>query len=214
MLWTEPSPSSSIRLQIPGEIASLTPVFPALTYVYVDDANQGAAVVIEDLVSRFTGVQQTKVAPFLHQTKTLTSLTRARLSVRRRNKTSARGQLRLSDGTAYVNRWLLYLVKDMWNLEGEVQSMLVKVVGKALKLGMMPILLHEQDEHVGGTDFGTIINSTPTELISAGLYDKIAIPWYPQPDEREVSARLLAKALGARLKQIGRGLTLAERNTA
>jgi len=61
----------------------------------------------------------------------------------------------------------------------------------------LPIVMaHENDAERGGCPFSRFFETTPQELIAAGLYRDLAIACFPGL-HREVSLSLLAKAIGA-----------------
>ena len=77
----------------------------------------------------------------------------------------------------------------------------------ALAARLPIVMLHENDEAAGGCSrFDPIYNSTPAELKDAGLYDAIAVAWYPGKF-RPVSVRLASAQLfgGGRAHGVGRG---------
>ena len=69
-----------------------------------------------------------------------------------------------------------------------------KLVRAARARGMRVLLLHR----VESCDFAWILETTPPDLIGAGLYQKIAIDYMACPSHAAVSAAYLAKELGAR----------------
>jgi len=90
--------------------------------------------------------------------------------------------------------FLLYLNSQTFT--GELGRALALEVGRALKSNTSIVMLHENDQQKGGCSFAHFFNTTPHELIDAGLYKPIALGLYPVP-HRDVSLALVAQALGA-----------------
>ena len=106
-------------------------------------------------------------------------------------------------------RFLLYLRRDTF--EGVAGAELAEELRLALAARLPIVMLHENDEAAGGCSrFDPIYNSTPAELKDAGLYDAIAVAWYPGKF-RPVSVRLASAQLfgGGRAHGVGRGWGLA-----
>ena len=76
-------------------------------------------------------------------------------------------------------------------------------VRRALEAKVPFILVHERDPLAGGCDFSTIIDATPKDIVSEGLFDQyLATPLYPNSRSalyREVSLKLLSRDLATRL---------------
>ena len=58
-------------------------------------------------------------------------------------------------------------------------------------------MLHENDMANGGCEFSRFFETTPSELVHNGLYDALALAYYPGHC-RQTSLYLVAKALGAK----------------
>ena len=75
---------------------------------------------------------------------------------------------------------LLVLNRSTWT-RGEESKALAAEVHEAKRLGVHVLLAHEikgarvDDEERGGCSFDEIINTTPEQLISAGVYNEIAM---------------------------------------
>ena len=74
---------------------------------------------------------------------------------------------------------------------------LSSLVRSALAAGLPILLVHEKCADVGAIPFANLIDATPRDLISAGLYGTIAVPLYAA-EYRDVSLKLALKALGAK----------------
>jgi hypothetical protein len=79
---------------------------------------------------------------------------------------------------------------------GKLGAVLAAEVARALECKASIVMLHENDRQKGGCEFSYFFNTTPRELITAGLYAPIALGLYPAP-HRDVSLALVAQALGA-----------------
>ena len=90
--------------------------------------------------------------------------------------------------------FLLYLNKNTF--VGEAGALLAAEVRLAHEK-MTIVLVHEKDEvEHDGCPHDKILQATPEDMISQGLYRKLAIPCEPDP-MRSVSLSLVAKAFGA-----------------
>jgi hypothetical protein len=90
---------------------------------------------------------------------------------------------------------LLYLSKNTW--VGEVGKKLQDEVHLAMECDLPIHMVHENDESKDGCDFAHFFLTTPTSLIEAGLYQKLALAWIAPPF-RLISVKLsLKKQLGA-----------------
>ena len=94
-----------------------------------------------------------------------------------------------------TTHFLLYLNKDTF--VGRDGQKLAQEVRRVRSSSNIPIvLLHENDPALGGCTFEHFFHTTPEDLISDGIYKKIAIAIQPEP-LRAVSLALVAKAFGA-----------------
>eukprot|EP00966_Prymnesium_polylepis_P160951 3719261-Prymnesium_polylepis.1 len=69
---------------------------------------------------------------------------------------------------------------------------LSREVKQARALGIEILLVHENDPAHGGCAFDKLFQTTPEELVSEGLYHKVAVACHPGP-HRAVSLALVAK---------------------
>ena len=92
------------------------------------------------------------------------------------------------------------LQQDTAQVAETTRDRLAHQVTRALACGIDLLLVHETDEQNCGCAFGDVITRTPPELVAAGLYKKIAVPWHAGP-HRTVSLAMVAQALGARRKR-------------
>ena len=89
---------------------------------------------------------------------------------------------------------LLYLNSETWL--GDAGKQLAREVTVARAMELPIVMLHENDPAAGGCEFGLFFQTTPQELIHGGLYQALALAFYPDPF-RHVSCCLAARALGA-----------------
>ena len=92
---------------------------------------------------------------------------------------------------------------------------LAHVVASVLKTEKLQLmLLHVQESERGGMNFDKFFEVTPPELLSAGIYRQIAMPWYKRSSYRAVAWMCLESAACSRDLQAtsppGRETTLRE----
>ena len=58
------------------------------------------------------------------------------------------------------------------------------------------VLIHERDTDAGAVPFDSFFQSTPPDLIAAGVYGPLAVAWHPGP-HRDVSCKMALMAMGA-----------------
>ena len=106
--------------------------------------------------------------------------------------------LRSTDAPAYApgsgtqHFFVLLLQRDTFLGSDGLRT--AELVRTAQARGMRVLLLHR----VEACDFAWILETTPPDLIGAGLYQKIAIDYMARPSHAAVSAAYLANELGAR----------------
>jgi len=100
------------------------------------------------------------------------------------------------NGPALESCTHMLLVLNRLTWDGERGEALANVVRAARKANVEILLAHESDPAHNGCPFEQFFETTPPELIEAGLFAKIAIECLPAPFRR-ISLALLAKALGA-----------------
>ena len=74
---------------------------------------------------------------------------------------------------------LLYLNEATF--VGEEGELLAGEVRGALASGFPVLMVHENDQSVGGCEFAHFFVTTPQDLIADGLYNALAYAWYPDP---------------------------------
>jgi len=89
---------------------------------------------------------------------------------------------------------LLYLNEATFVAEGRTQ--LARELSWARRHNMPILMVHENDPQRGGCTFDRFFQTTPQELIEAGLYRRIAVALQPGP-HRQISLAMAAKELGA-----------------
>jgi hypothetical protein len=93
---------------------------------------------------------------------------------------------------------LLFLTRSTFT--DAAASILTDEVRLAMKNGIEIVLVHEVDLARDGCDFSHFFETTPIDLIDAGLYKTIAIAAHREP-YRTVSLALVCKALGGAEKR-------------
>ncbi|KAL1508111.1 hypothetical protein AB1Y20_007703 [Prymnesium parvum] len=88
---------------------------------------------------------------------------------------------------------LLYLNGEAF--VGRQGMVLADELRQALRVGLNILLVHENDPSRDACPFDTFFTTTPLDLISNGLYKKIAIPMYAEP-HRTVSQIKVLQELG------------------
>ena len=122
-------------------------------------------------------------------------------------KSSSKGQRPSGSGSVWGAsteggaRYFL-LVLNKWTFLGEEGSKLAAEVTEARAIKLHIVLAHETDGARGGCEFSEFFKTTPQDLVSGGLYSKIAVAFQPGA-HRDVSYCLLAKDLGARRQAFG-----------
>ena len=94
-----------------------------------------------------------------------------------------------------ATHFLLYLAHETW--VGEAGERLAEEVRQMMSRSLPIVMLHENDMANGGCEFSRFFETTPSDLIRTGLYDALALAYYPSPC-RLTSLYLVAKALGAK----------------
>jgi len=94
-----------------------------------------------------------------------------------------------------ATHFLLYLAHETW--VGEAGERLAEEVRQMMSLSLPIVMLHENDMANGGCEFSRFFETTPSHLIHDGLYNALALAYYPGHC-RLTSLYLVAKALGAK----------------
>ena len=95
----------------------------------------------------------------------------------------------------HATHFLLYLSGDTFTgFDGQKLAQELRRVREAARVPI--VLVHETDPKRSGCAFERLFHTTPEDLISGGLYKKIAVPCQPEP-LRAVSLALVARAFGA-----------------
>jgi len=96
-----------------------------------------------------------------------------------------------------ATRMLLRLDKHTFVGDGDGAALAAEVRA-ALAQGLPIVTAHVLDlpGHADGVRFETLLTVTPTDLVHAGLYKALAIPWYYGP-HRHATYALALRALGA-----------------
>jgi len=205
------SNEQSPKVYIPGEIESETLEFLLPVNMYVSDFNPGAEGMATELVRRYEDrkvklIQKppTYLQPNHALRKRRSSEILSRAPGSKRFLTALGSPVRPfashkdpdashkdPDGLTHM---LLYLNSETF--VGVKGQRLLHEVQKARASGIEILLVHENDAACGGCPFERLFQTTPEELVSDGLYNKLAVACHPGP-HRPVSLALVAKELGA-----------------
>jgi len=90
--------------------------------------------------------------------------------------------------------FVLYLNDESWL--GEQGEKLACEVRVALQMKLPIVMIHEMSPGKGGCDFDKFFAVTPSDLVRAGLYNKIATTLYESEAHRELGFLLIAKSIG------------------
>jgi hypothetical protein len=163
------------RLYFPAAIPSL----------YASPNNPGAEAVVRDLAGGFR--------PGLRPAVQCTAPSILRRGLLQRNDSRLNlhaPRMRARAGQFFV----LYLNSDTWL--GDAGAALAEEVRVARRTGMRIVMLHENDPKRGGCAFARFFQTTPGDLIDAGLFDRLAVAMHAR-EYRQVSMLMAAKAIGA-----------------
>ena len=94
-----------------------------------------------------------------------------------------------------ATHFLLYL--NVHTFMADAGPQLAEELRSACAVGLPVVMAHENDAERGGCEYARFFQTTPADLINAGLYKTLAMAIYPGTRHRAVSMKLLAKALGA-----------------
>ena len=196
---TDPPPGS--QLYIPGEITRRQLHFKADVVLYVSTSDPGAEAFEEELLNSYGGLLNftTTRRPPASFVPFNSSQVGSRNDSRRKSRSSTgldRSTARRDASNSKVTHMLLYLTDDVFR--GEAGQVLAHEVQQAWAHSIPIVLVHEIDPARNGCDFGRFFQTTPQELISAGLYKTIAVACHPLP-HRAVSLPMVAVGCGARL---------------
>jgi hypothetical protein len=189
-------------LYVPGEVTHQNlDVLQRMT-VFVSDHNPGARWLAEEMARRYS---QLKLAPVKIgdlQLRVLRDHGGVEISAGSgdRGALQASGDLASRMGLRSKREfYLLYLNNQTF--VGAAGASLAAEVRTVRKAGIKVVLAHECDPERGGCEFEEVSQSTPDDLIQAGLYLRrglqIAVEFKSSPQHREVSYCMLAKDLGA-----------------
>ena len=104
--------------------------------------------------------------------------------------------VRLAASPGIPHYFLLHLSESTFESWRNERVELIEELEDALRRGVQFLLVHEQRSGEGGAvPFDTIIQRTPQQLLTAGIYNTLAQPIYGGKHQ-EVCLRLLVKALG------------------
>uniref|UniRef100_A0A7S4F8J4 Uncharacterized protein n=1 Tax=Chrysotila carterae TaxID=13221 RepID=A0A7S4F8J4_CHRCT len=180
----KPDPLSS-WLRFSGELALHEIVFRRSLTLHFSALNPGAKELCAELQTRLAGLHLKEIG---EQPPSSTVGNVAQGSAASRNRMSA-------EASAAIGPLLLYLNKETFM--GTRGARLATTVRAARAANTRIVLVHENDEALGGGPFSWHFSSTPADLISDGLFSELAIEFFEFP-HREVSLALAARALGAK----------------
>ena len=160
----------ALPLYVPGGLLEQRLAFPKPVELYVSKNNPGADVLAKEVISCFDQISITSTFPLSSEAPAGSSTTQA-------------------------THFLLYLNKQTFNgPEGETLAVQVR---DTQRVGMQIVMVHENDPDQGSCEFANFFQTTPPDLIQAGLYKALAIPFMSGKSHRKVSHALFAKELGA-----------------
>ena len=87
---------------------------------------------------------------------------------------------------------LLLSAKTFVGADGEQLAMEVRAAREA---GVPLLMIHQNDAECDGCEFSHFFDVTPKDLILAGLYRPLAVPWYPEP-HLKVCCAIATRTLG------------------
>ena len=202
------------EVYVPGDLSMQAFVFSAPTSLFVSGWNPGAINIAEELkevwLTRWGGRGKLEVGTIDRRGAARPSVTWEEEAEPTEDdfpassSRSPRWFKSPKSGTeralpADATHFLLYLNEDTF--VGQNGQRLAHEVRRVRREGVVPIVLvHENDPERGGCAFDRLFHTTPEDLISDGLYKKIAISFMPPP-MRDVSMALGAKAVGAEAVQ-------------
>jgi hypothetical protein len=192
----EPTSTLGSDLYIPGEVTRQHIAFLSKITLVISEENVGASELAKDMMLRYPSIRFEPHHRALADMKSHSGsdlLDRA-LSF---SKSLGEGGSWKSGKRRRRDRrrkaFLLYLNEETWR--GEKGSLLADHVRKARGVGVKIVLAHETDPAKGGCEFNEFFRSTPSDLVTGGLYSRIAVAFHPG-QHRLVSYCLLAKDLG------------------
>ena len=189
------SEKSALPLSVQGGLAWTQPAFDRLVALYVSPRNPAGDPVAAVLQEQLTGLTVVNALPAAHADA------RNRASRRMLTRATTVGG---AQALAAMRRpaakepdavfWLLFLHPEVWEEDRGVR--LAAEVEAAVSAGVRLIMLYDPES----CSFASIIDATPLPLKTLRIYDRLAIEWRGGA-LRDVSVRLVARALGARMEQ-------------
>ena len=168
----------SIGIFIPGEVTRAKLAFFAPVRLYTSRNNPGASAVATRLRDGMVGLSVTDRRP-----RQLLDEDTGAVAV-----TGQLGQLLTAGGNIFgtgavddlePTHMLLYLNDSTF--VGEEGKALAAELRAARAANFPVLMLHENDETVGGCEFSRFFETTPQDLIVDGLYSALAVALYPGP---------------------------------
>ena len=93
-----------------------------------------------------------------------------------------------------ATHFALYLSKQTWL--GDAGDRLADEVRSAGAAGLPIVMVHSTPDNDDGCEFGEFFKTTHEDLIQAGLYTALALPFHTGPF-RHVASCMIARAIGA-----------------
>ena len=188
-------------LYIPGEISRQQLVFDREIVVYVSPANPGAAAMAAELERRYPDTMlEFEFEPSAQLTTAAQQAARRHAMLQGEAQDSNTSMLHVNSngllkrlGTGFTH-FMLYLNNDTFT--GEAGQRLANEVRVLYKARIPFVMVHENDPERGGCPFSRFFQTTPEDLVSDGLYKKIAMA-AQSGLLRDVSLALIAKGFGA-----------------
>jgi hypothetical protein len=212
-------------LFMPGEVTRQQLVFPTKTTLIVSAENPGAGRVAQEILKKYPNLKfdfNYKIEAVVHtdfcEPQTLDGVQvvagaggeeepavqaaphngRTLQEQLQQNRGRLRGPHMRSWRRKLVGRrnrfFMLYLNQQTWL--GAEGGKLADQVRAARAEDITVILVHECDPMLGGCEFGSLFKTTPQDLISDGLYARIAVAFHTG-QHRAVSLCMLAREINA-----------------
>ena len=168
-------------IYVPKELPHTRLAFGSDVLLFVSEHNPGAKHVARVLQAGMGGkIELTSDSKDLPTRENSRRTTRLRFSAAKQE---------------HATHFLLYL-SELTFAEGEDGELLADQVRHARSAELPIVMVHENDPGNHGCAFGHFFGCTPSDLIGAGLYNDLAVSYYPGP-YRPTSIAMVAQKLGA-----------------
>lgn len=215
VLSSFPTTPSTSLLYLPSAVTEKRIEMESPVRLFVSSSNDGA----EDIASLLlANVQPKKAAGSLIDTRSasrLTRLTRTSRSSEHGHGLHVSADIALTSAVEHSTHMLLYLKTDTFspNSPHADGDTLAAEVRAARATGVQILIVHEQRDGQGRCAFDRFFYSTPEDLISSGLYNDLAIPFFDSPIEQTVALALVYKKIASSQAQSARRISLLRAGT-